>query len=134
MVFEVQSSIVVWKYIKLMKKLHSGLSLGPKDVLYWFLDHFHKSKILTFVKFLSWLYAVAYPNNYLTCDIEFSIFQKKNSSFCKAALEKNVSHKLKNLGQKIHQEVVFTTSNQKKINFLDNFAHFLSWKIFSYDF
>ena len=54
---------------KIDKKLHSGLSLGPKDVFYWILNHFRKSKILTFMKFLS-CYAVGYPNNHLTCEVK----------------------------------------------------------------
>ena len=33
---------------KIDKKLHSGLSLGPKDGFYWILDHFRKSKIFDF--------------------------------------------------------------------------------------
>ena len=56
------------KMHKIDKTLFSGLSLGPKDVFYWVLGHFRKSKILTFKKFLS-CYAVSYP--------------KDNSALCK---------------------------------------------------
>ena len=57
------------KMHKIDKKLHSGLSLGPKDVFYWILNHFRKSKILTFMKFLS-CYGGSYPNNHLTWTVK----------------------------------------------------------------
>ena len=54
------------KMSKIHLRLVSGLSLDPKDVFYWFLGHFRKSKILIFMTFLS-CYAVSYPRNHLTC-------------------------------------------------------------------